>query len=405
MARAKRVVTAADVYAAADAGQQQLAVPPGCVVTPLAVDAARERAVTLTRHEQQPAAPEPGAARAGPSGVVHISAHDVGELPLFPYPGPGPDQTVRAKDVVTGEQGAPMAAGFLTLTRGTFPWTLSYDEIQYVIEGELHIGTPGGTVVGRPGDVIYVPRGSAITFGTPTWARFLYVTYPADWESAGRAGGTAASAAHTMAPDPGPPARGSDWDRPSVFPVVLEGEVPCCDRCLTPVRSKPDVLTQLSATRYAAKTHPRIRLRGRIDSLQALALMAAARAGAVGKQVLQEELGTVAAYCRELISAEYHERDAALPALPGLDAERLHAATHDPRGHFGIDHLTPGTTDPELLHWLNLLRCQVREVEVCAFEALGSTPPWAASIERGLNRLSSLMYYLELQLMAGRRTP
>jgi len=182
--------------------------------------------------------------------------------------------------------------------------------------------------------------------------------------------------------------------------VVLDGEVPCCDQCLTPVRNKPDGLTQLSATRFAAKTHPRIRLRGRIDSLQALALMAAARAGAVGQQTLRDELGTVAAYCRELMSAEYHERDAAMPALPGLDADGLRAATHDPRSHFGIDHLTPGTADPELLHWLNLLRCQVREVEVSACEALGSAPPWAASIERGLNRLSSLVYYLELQLMA-----
>jgi ethanolamine utilization protein EutQ len=35
--------------------------------------------------------------------------------------------------------------------------------------------------IGRPGDVIAVPKGSSITFGTPSWARFLYVTYPVDW--------------------------------------------------------------------------------------------------------------------------------------------------------------------------------------------------------------------------------
>lgn len=75
-----------------------------------------------------------------------------------------------------------MAAGFLTLTRGEFPWTLDYDEIQYVVEGELHVTVPEGRVVGRPGDVLYVPRGTSITFGTPAWAKFLYVTFPADWE-------------------------------------------------------------------------------------------------------------------------------------------------------------------------------------------------------------------------------
>ena len=101
----------------------------------------------------------------------------------FPYDGPEPGQDVRVSDVVTAADGSPMAAGFLTLTRGCFPWTLTYDEIEYVIEGELHIGLPSGPVVGRPGDVIFVPRGTEITFGTPSWARFLYVTYPADWEA------------------------------------------------------------------------------------------------------------------------------------------------------------------------------------------------------------------------------
>jgi len=114
--------------------------------------------------------------------VRHVPAAASAELPPFPHPGPPPDQEVRARDVVTAADGVPMAAGFLTLTRGEFPWTLTYDEIQYVVEGELHIGLPEGRVVGRPGDVIYVPRGTAITFGTPSWAKFLYVTFPADWE-------------------------------------------------------------------------------------------------------------------------------------------------------------------------------------------------------------------------------
>lgn len=69
----------------------------------------------------------------------------------------------------------------MSLTAGEFPWTLTYDEVQVVLEGELHIGTQTGTKVGRPGDVLYVPKGSAITFGTPSWAKFVYVTFPADW--------------------------------------------------------------------------------------------------------------------------------------------------------------------------------------------------------------------------------
>jgi ethanolamine utilization protein EutQ (cupin superfamily) len=36
-------------------------------------------------------------------------------------------------------------------------------------------------VVGKPGDVIFIPKGSAIEFGTPTEVRFLYVAHPANW--------------------------------------------------------------------------------------------------------------------------------------------------------------------------------------------------------------------------------
>ncbi len=88
---------------------------------------------------------------------------------------------VRSRDVVTAEHGMPMAAGVMSLREGSFPWTLDYDEVQYVLEGELHITRGHERVIGRPGDVIAVPKGSSITFGTPSWARFLYVTYPADW--------------------------------------------------------------------------------------------------------------------------------------------------------------------------------------------------------------------------------
>jgi ethanolamine utilization protein EutQ len=74
-----------------------------------------------------------------------------------------------------------MAAGYMSLERGSFPWTLEYDEVDIVLEGELVIRR--GTEVARagPGDCIFIPRGSSITFETPVFVRFVYVTYPADW--------------------------------------------------------------------------------------------------------------------------------------------------------------------------------------------------------------------------------
>jgi hypothetical protein len=78
---------------------------------------------------------------------------------------------VKTVDVVTADDGAPVATGYMSITKGSFPWTLTYDEVQIVLEGELHLGGDAGGKVGYPGDVFYVPKGSSITFGTPSWAK------------------------------------------------------------------------------------------------------------------------------------------------------------------------------------------------------------------------------------------
>jgi ethanolamine utilization cobalamin adenosyltransferase len=193
----------------------------------------------------------------------------------------------------------------------------------------------------------------------------------------------------------------TSWDRPGDFPVVLDGEMPRCTTCGSEVRDKPDQLTQLDTCHFAPKTAPRIRLRGRIDSLHALTLLAASRAAADGRERLASDLGSVAAYCRELMSAEYNERPAASPELFDKDATALRDAGHDPQGAFGIGHAIPDPLSPELLHWLNLIRCQTREVEIVGIDAFPSPHhPYGASIVHGLNRLSSAVYYLELAFLA-----
>jgi ethanolamine utilization cobalamin adenosyltransferase len=196
-----------------------------------------------------------------------------------------------------------------------------------------------------------------------------------------------------------------DWNRPSSFPVALDGDLPRCVACGEQVHQKPDQMTQLDACHLAPKTTPRIRLRGRLDSLQALALLAASRARGDGMARLAATLEEVAAYCRELLSAEYNERPAAPLELDGRDDAALREATHAPERVLGVAHLTPAADDPELLHWLNVLRCDVREVEIVALDAFPSPHhAYGASIVHALNRLSSGVYYLELRLAAERES-
>lgn len=211
-----RTVVTADLVSRTPPGT--LVVPADAVVTPLARDVAADRGVEIVRGGSVPrpaAAPTtppagatddplvarvralvtallgtggggPAAPTAAPSPPpVKLVRGSDARLERFGHPGPPPGMDVATVDVVTGADGAPMAAGYMTITRGSFPWTFTYDEIQVVLEGELQLGGDGGNRVGRPGDVFYVPKGSRITFGTPTWARFVYVTFPADWEGGG----------------------------------------------------------------------------------------------------------------------------------------------------------------------------------------------------------------------------
>jgi ethanolamine utilization protein EutQ len=112
------------------------------------------------------------------SGVVLVRGASV-ELAQFAGAG---GKNVGLRDVITGAHKAPMAAGFMAWSRAdSFPWHLTYDEIDLVLEGVLEIHVDGRVVTGRVGDVLYLPKGSRIVFGTPSSVRLFYVTYPAQW--------------------------------------------------------------------------------------------------------------------------------------------------------------------------------------------------------------------------------
>ncbi|EJB3946366.1 ethanolamine utilization acetate kinase EutQ [Escherichia coli] len=86
-------------------------------------------------------------------------------------------------DLVTGDDGSSMAAGFMQWDNAFFPWTLNYDEIDMVLEGELHVRHEGETMIAKAGDVMFILKGSSIEFGTTSSVKFLYVAWPANWQS------------------------------------------------------------------------------------------------------------------------------------------------------------------------------------------------------------------------------
>lgn len=110
--------------------------------------------------------------------VAHIAGDNVVIEPFEKAPA---GQDVRMTNVVTAREGN-LAAGFMILERSAFPWTLSYDEIDYVVEGEFELEVGNKVYNGKPGDVISIPKGASVVFASPSHAKVFYVTYPANWE-------------------------------------------------------------------------------------------------------------------------------------------------------------------------------------------------------------------------------
>jgi ethanolamine utilization protein EutQ len=89
---------------------------------------------------------------------------------------------VTFKEVLTIEECPNMATGFLRIEESSFDWYLGYDELDYVIEGTLDITYNGKTYTGHAGDVIFIPKETAVTFSSPNYCKFFFAAYPANWQ-------------------------------------------------------------------------------------------------------------------------------------------------------------------------------------------------------------------------------
>ncbi|MBQ2699763.1 MAG: ethanolamine utilization protein EutQ, partial [Clostridia bacterium] len=68
-----------------------------------------------------------------------------------------PADKVWTRDLFTLEEAPRLGCGLMVMEETTFPWTLNYDEMDYIIEGRLDIIINGQTVSAGPGEVIHIP--------------------------------------------------------------------------------------------------------------------------------------------------------------------------------------------------------------------------------------------------------
>ena len=94
-----------------------------------------------------------------------------------------PAHKVYTKDLLSLAQSPDLGFGVMEMEKTTFDWTLNYAEIDVVLEGTLSVIQDGVTKTANKNEVIFIPKGSKIQFSVPDYAKFLYITYPADWQN------------------------------------------------------------------------------------------------------------------------------------------------------------------------------------------------------------------------------
>lgn len=165
------------------------------------------------------------------------------------------------------------------------------------------------------------------------------------------------------------------------------------------LEKKPEHMTHLYGNVLVPKNHPRIILRGRLDSLEAEIIMVQIRARLGGLETLAEDLGELLDFCRKLLSCEVTGKKLPEWKLLGMDEAQLRLCSQQPKEYLGTGHILPDCRLGEIVGGINLLRVHSREVELAALDAFMGKDRQAEreDLIQGLNRLSSACYILMLR--------
>lgn len=98
---------------------------------------------------------------------------------------PGQDADVFAGNLVDERHGGPITIGYGRYAPDqSLSETMAVNDVMIVLEGRLSISTNGHTVTAGPNEIVYMPKGEAVTIRShEEGAVTAYVTYP-HWRTA-----------------------------------------------------------------------------------------------------------------------------------------------------------------------------------------------------------------------------
>jgi ethanolamine utilization cobalamin adenosyltransferase len=168
-------------------------------------------------------------------------------------------------------------------------------------------------------------------------------------------------------------------------------------------------MTHLSGNRLVPKNHPRIFLRGKMDSLNALIVLTQSEiASKAGNDKLVKDLDDIFAHVCMLMRCEVMDENVPEYKLLGLNDSEIRDRSHHPAKYYGVKQMTLPNKSHDIAYLrLNVIRTAVREAELAAAAAFALNATFncsdgcGSSIIQSLNRLSSCIHIMMCMFLCG----
>ena len=101
------------------------------------------------------------------------------EMVLIPAVTPSGNTAIAR--VVDGGISREMGAGIEYLEDVTIDWTVTYDEVLFILEGPLTVEFDHGAHECNTGDIVWLPNGTHLKYVAKGRAAYFYAVHPVDW--------------------------------------------------------------------------------------------------------------------------------------------------------------------------------------------------------------------------------
>ena len=100
---------------------------------------------------------------------------DLEFIPRFEY-----GDMATSVEICGSSDGSKLGSGFARMENAYIPWTIQYDEVLIVFEGELHVHANAEIHSLYPRDSLWLPAGTELIYETDS-ALVAYAIYPSNW--------------------------------------------------------------------------------------------------------------------------------------------------------------------------------------------------------------------------------